>query len=121
MKIITVNLNGIRAATRKGFWHWFAEQDTDILCLQELKAHAHQIPDEAKPDGYHHYYHFAEKAGYSGVALYSRQEPDAVYIGLASIDPDTDWSDMDAEGRFCNSGDTILNYLTADVFDCTLG
>jgi exodeoxyribonuclease-3 len=100
MKIITANVNGIRAATRKGFWDWFDEQDADMLCLQELKAHEHQLPDEAKPDGYHHYYHFARKPGYSGVALYCRQKPDAVHIGLGSIDPDTDWTDMDAEGRF---------------------
>lgn len=113
MKIITANLNGIRAATRKGFWDWFAKQDTDILCLQELKAHEHQIPDEAKPDGYHHYYHFAEKAGYSGVALYSRQKPDAVYIGLASIDPDTDWADMDAEGRFVQVDFGNLSVISA--------
>jgi len=113
MKIITANLNGIRAATRKGFWGWFDEQDADILCLQELKAHAHQIPDEAKPDGYHHYYHFAEKAGYSGVALYSRQKPDAVYIGLTSIDSSTDWSDMDAEGRFVQVDFGNLSVISA--------
>ncbi|MDQ6998254.1 MAG: exodeoxyribonuclease III [Mariprofundus sp.] len=100
MKIITANLNGIRAATKKGFWDWFSDQNADFLCLQELKAHAHQIPSEAMPDGYHHHYHFAQKPGYSGVALYSRLKPDAVHIGLAAIDPDTDWSDMDAEGRF---------------------
>jgi len=100
MRIINSNVNGIRSATKKGFWDWFAEQNADILCLQELKAHAHQIPDEAKPDGYHAYYHFAEKPGYSSVALYSRKKPDAVHIGLGAIDPDTDWQDMDAEGRF---------------------
>ncbi len=99
-KIITCNVNGIRAATKKGFWPWFTAQKADLLCLQELKAHEHQIPEEAKPDGYHCFYHFAEKPGYSGVALYSREKPDAVHIGLTSIDPETDWSDMDAEGRF---------------------
>ncbi|MDX8391000.1 MAG: exodeoxyribonuclease III [Mariprofundaceae bacterium] len=97
---MTANLNGIRSATKKGFWDWFSKQNTDVLCLQELKAHAHQIPDEAKPDGFHCHYHFAEKAGYSGVALYSRQKPDAVHIGLGALDPNTDWQDMDAEGRF---------------------
>jgi exodeoxyribonuclease-3 len=100
MKIITANVNGIRAATRKGFWGWFSDQDADMLCLQELKAHEHQLPDEARPDGYHCHFHFAEKPGYSGVALYCREKPDAVHIGLGSIDPDTDWTDMDAEGRF---------------------
>ena len=100
MKIITANVNGIRAASRKGFWEWFEEQDADLLCLQELKAHGHQLPEACKPDGYSHFFHFAERPGYSGVALYSRQTPQAVHIGLGSIDPDSDWSDMDAEGRF---------------------
>jgi len=99
-KIITFNVNGIRAATRKGFWDWFAEQDADILCMQELKAHEHQIPLEAKPSAYHCYCHCAEKPGYSGVALYSRSKPDAVHIGLGTIDAGTDWRDMDAEGRY---------------------
>ncbi len=98
--IMTINMNGIRAATRKGFWDWFIPQDIDVLCIQELKAKEAQIPEEAKPEGYHRYYHIAEKAGYSGVALYSKVEPDAVHIGLGSIDPDVDWRDMDAEGRF---------------------
>jgi len=99
-QIMTINMNGIRAATRKGFWDWFAPQDIDVLCIQELKAKEEQVPEEAKPDGYFRYYHIAEKAGYSGVALYSKVEPDAVHVGLGSIDPDVDWSDMDAEGRF---------------------
>ncbi len=98
--IMTFNMNGIRATTRKGFWDWFATQDVDVLCIQELKAKEAQIPEEAKPEGYFRYYHFAEKPGYSGVALYSRVKPDAVHVGLGSIDPDVDWSDMDAEGRF---------------------
>jgi len=111
-KIITFNVNGIRAATRKGFWDWFAQQDADILCLQELKAHEHQIPEEAKPAGYHRYYHFAEKPGYSGVALYSRNTPDAVHIGLSKVDPDTDWSDMDAEGRYVQANFGNLSVIS---------
>lgn len=100
MKIITANLNGIRAATRKGFWEWFENQKADFLCLQELKAHEHQLPAESLTDGYHRYYHFAQKPGYSGVALYSRKQPDQVYFGLGAIDPETDWSHFDSEGRF---------------------
>lgn len=99
MKIITANLNGIRSATKKGFWNWFAAQDADILCLQELKAHAHQLPAESLCPDYHRHYHFAVQPGYSGVALYARKKPDAVHTGLASIDPTTDWSRFDAEGR----------------------
>jgi len=100
MRLINCNVNGIRSATNKGFWDWFATQDADVLCLQELKAHAHQIPDAAKPVGYHCHYHFAQKPGYSGVALYSRQKPDAVHIGLGVMDAEVDWQDMDFEGRF---------------------
>jgi len=113
MNIITANLNGIRAATRKGFWDWFAEQDADVLCLQELKAHEHQIPEEAKPDGYHRFYHFAEKAGYSGVALYCRQQPDAVHVGLSSVDADVDWQDVDAEGRFVQADFGTCSIISA--------
>lgn len=113
MKIITFNVNGIRAATRKGVWDWFAKQDADILCIQELKAHEHQIPEEAKPDGYYHYYHFAEKPGYSGVALYSRQKPDAIHIGLGTVDPDVNWSDMDAEGRYVQADFGNLSVISA--------
>lgn len=99
-RMITCNVNGIRAASRKGFWPWFAAQNADILCLQELKAQEHQLPEEAKPEGYHRYFHIAQKPGYSSVALYSRCEPDAVHIGLGAVDPDVDWQDMDNEGRF---------------------
>jgi len=99
-RIITANVNGIRAATRKGFWDWFSRQDADILCLQELKCHAHQLPPESRPAGLHASFHFAEKPGYSGVALYSRRKPDAVHVGLGDLDPEQDWSDMDAQGRF---------------------
>ena len=99
MRIVSFNANGIRSATAKGFFDWFADQDADILCIQELKAHAHQIAEAAKPTGYHHLFHFAERPGYSGVALYTRKRPDAVHIGLASVDTG-DWEDIDAEGRF---------------------
>jgi len=113
MKIITANLNGIRAATKKGFWDWFAGQYADLLCLQELKAHEHQIPEAAQPAGYQYYYHFAEKPGYSGVALYSRNTPDTVHIGLGSVDPDTDWSRFDAEGRFVMADFGKLSVISA--------
>ena len=113
MKIITANVNGVRAASRKGFWEWFAEQDADILCLQELKAHAHQLPDAADPDGYQRYFHFAEKPGYSGVALYCREQPDAVHVGLGAVDPETDWSDFDAEGRFIMADFGHLSVISA--------
>jgi len=100
MRIINCNVNGIRSATSKGFWDWFATQDADVLCMQELKAQDGQIPSEAQPDCYRHFYHFAERPGYSGVALYTRRKPDAIHIGLGALDSDTDWRATDAEGRF---------------------
>ena len=94
MKIITVNVNGIRAAGRKGFFDWLKQQNADVVCLQELKAQPDQIEDELyHPEGYSVYYHAAEKKGYSGVGIYSRIEPDSVQQGIG-------WDDIDSEGRF---------------------
>ena len=79
LRIITLNLNGIRSAWSKGVDYWLAGQDADFVCLQELKA---QLPDLSgdmrKPEGFHAYYHCAEKKGYSGVGLWCREEPDQV-------------------------------------------
>ena len=94
MRIITLNVNGVRSAARKGFFDWLAEQSADVVCLQETKAQASQIEDALYwPEGYQCYYLDAEKKGYSGVAVYSRKEPDEVIQGLG-------WPDMDAEGRY---------------------
>ena len=76
MKIYCWNVNGIRAASQKGFWDWFKEADPDVLCLQETKAHKDQLEDHvAHPDGYHAYWLSAEKKGYSGTVTYSKKEP----------------------------------------------
>ena len=94
MRIISVNLNGIRSAERKGFFPWMLQQNVDVVCMQETKAQEHQLPPEVyHPDGYHAYFHDAEKKGYSGVGLYCRTEPDDVVEGLG-------WPDVDAEGRY---------------------
>ena len=77
------NVNGIRAAQRKGFLDWLSAATPDILCVQETKAHPDQLDDVLRqPDGYHTYWASSEKKGYSGVALYSKQEPLSVQIGL---------------------------------------
>lgn len=94
LRIISVNLNGIRAATVKGFGDWLAHQDADIVCLQELKAQAADMTGEMlNPPGYHGYFHYAHKKGYSGVGLYVRRVPDRIVhdLGVAAID---------AEGRY---------------------
>ena len=94
MRVITLNVNGIRSAERKGFFSWMQQQQADIVCLQETKAQLHQLAsDPFMPTGYHCYYHDAEKKGYSGVAVYSKQLPDTVITGIG-------WADADAEGRF---------------------
>jgi len=94
LRIITLNLNGIRSAWSKGVLSWVATQNADVICLQELKAQHDDLSDEMKmPDGLHAYYHCAEKKGYSGVGLWCRQKPDAVIEG-------TGHAEFDAEGRY---------------------
>jgi len=94
LRVISANLNGIRSATDKGFFQWLSMQRADVVCVQETKAQDHQIPPEAfTPDGYHAYFHNAEKKGYSGVGIYCAVEPDKLTVGLG-------WDDFDKEGRY---------------------
>ncbi len=89
MKLISWNVNGIRAAQRAGFLGWFEKEAADVVCLQETKANKEQLDAGLlNPNGYHSFWHSAEKAGYSGVALYSKSEPlDVKYgIGVPAID-----------------------------------
>ncbi len=94
MRIITANLNGIRAAAKKGFFSWLEKQDADIVCLQETKAQETQLEDQVFwPENYHCYYHDAQKKGYSGVAIYTRSKPDEIIRGMGN-------DEFDAEGRY---------------------
>ncbi len=94
MRIVSANLNGIRAAQRKGFFEWMLARNIDVLCIQETKAQEDQLgADHFHPAGYYRYFHDAQKKGYSGVAIYCRKKPDQVIKGLG-------WPDFDAEGRF---------------------
>lgn len=95
MRIISLNVNGIRATARKGFFDWFDQQNADFLCLQETKARVEQLTDPVfSRDGYHDCFHDARsKKGYSGVAIYSRQKPDEVLTELGR-------EDFDGEGRY---------------------
>lgn len=98
MRIITLNANGIRAAARKGFFDWLKKQKADVVCIQETKAQEWQLTDSMfKPQGYHCYYHDAEKKGYSGVAVYSLHKPDDVQIGLGidAFDNEGRWLQVD--------------------------
>lgn len=100
MRLISLNVNGLRAASRKGLWAWLAEQQADIVCLQELKAQPEQLAaPEFHPPGWHSYYHCAQRKGYAGVGLLSRVPPDTVLYGLAAAYGDS-WADIDAEGRY---------------------
>lgn len=81
MKIISYNVNGIRAAQRKGFEEWLAQENPDILCLQELKAQPEQVSKFYEDMGYHMYWENAEKKGYSGVALLTKELPQHVSYG----------------------------------------
>lgn len=83
LNLISWNVNGIRAAQRKGFLDWLSAASPDIVCVQETKAHPDQLDDELRqPEGYYTYWASAEKKGYSGVSLYSKAEPLSVQIGL---------------------------------------
>ena len=74
IKIVSANLNGVRSAAKKGFFEWMKKQDADVGCVQELKAQeADMSPEMLNPHGYHGHFHYAEKKGYSGVGIYTRQ------------------------------------------------
>src|SRR5437899_3709065 len=93
-RIITINLNGIRSAAKKGFFTWLHDQNADVICVQEVKAQEADITDDLfKPEGYFSHFHFAEKKGYSGVGLYTRQKPIQVLTGLG-------FPTADQEGRY---------------------
>ena len=94
MRVITLNVNGIRSAAKKGLLRWLAAQRADVICLQEMKAQERDL-DAAlhAPKGFAASYALAEKRGYSGVALYSRRAPDAVSRGFGT-------HEFDSEGRY---------------------
>src|SRR5262245_43361650 len=94
MRVITLNVNGLRSAASKGLFRWLAAQRADVVCLQEIKCQ--ELDVDAKLHGLKTFsscYAFAEKKGYSGVALMSRSRPDEVARGFAS-------REFDAEGRY---------------------
>ena len=94
MRIITVNLNGIRSADSKGFYEWLQTQQADVICLQEIRIMHEQLTEiMLNPGNLNSAFEFAEKRGYSGVGIYFRKSPDRIQKGIG-------WSDMDSEGRF---------------------
>ena len=80
MKLISWNVNGLRACVKKGFLDYFKSEDADIFCLQETKLQEGQI--DLDLEGYHQYWNYAEKKGYSGTAIFTKKEPLNVYYGI---------------------------------------
>jgi exodeoxyribonuclease-3 len=94
LRVVTLNVNGIRSAARKGLYRWLAAQKADVVCLQEIKAHDGDLdPTMRAPRGLHGSFSHADKKGYAGVALYSRVRPEAVREGFGV-------KEFDAEGRY---------------------
>ena len=95
MKLISWNVNGLRACMGKGFMESFQALDGDVFCLQETKLQAGQI--ELELPGYHQYWNYAEKKGYSGTALFSREEPLSVTCGIGAEEHDREGRVITAE------------------------
>lgn len=93
MRIVSANLNGIRSAASKGFFDWMERSGADVVCIQETKAQEHQLDLLHRPDGWHSYFFDAQRPGYSGTAIFSRQKPDDVKTGL-------DFELCDTQGRW---------------------
>jgi exodeoxyribonuclease-3 len=94
MRVITVNVCGIRSAAEKGLFRWLRRQRADFICLQETKSQEHQLAGhDVRLPGYHGFFCDAERKGYAGVALYSRHKPDRVVRGFG-VD------EFDSEGRY---------------------
>ncbi len=94
MRVITINVNGIRSAATKGFFTWLEQQNADVVCLQEVRAQEEQLTDKIfHPLGYHCYFSHAQKKGYSGVALYCKTKPDQIISKLG-------WAVADDEARY---------------------
>lgn len=109
MKIISYNVNGIRAAMNKGLCDWLQQAQPDVLCLQETKAQPEQIDTKPFEDlRYHCYFHSAQKKGYSGVAILSKKKPDNLVIGM-------DNERYDSEGRILRADFGDLSVMSVYV------
>ncbi|MGW7088692.1 exodeoxyribonuclease III [Streptomyces sp. NPDC054871] len=94
LQVTSVNVNGLRAAAKKGFVEWLAETSSDVLCLQEVRAEPQQLPEEVRaPEGWHVTHAPAAAKGRAGVSLYTRREPDRVQVGFGS-------EEFDGSGRY---------------------
>ncbi len=101
MRIITVNVNGIRSAHKKGLFIWLAKQNADVICLQEVRAGSDILAQEAfQLPGYYCYYQSAQKSGYSGVGIFSKKEPDNIVtqLGFALADEEGRYIHVEIDG-----------------------
>jgi len=106
LRVITLNVNGIRSAERKGLFAWLPAQKADVVCLQEVKAHEADLEQKVlAPKGYHGFFHCAEKKGYAGVALYSKREPESVVMGFGV-------KEFDSEGRYLEANFGKLSVIS---------
>jgi exodeoxyribonuclease-3 len=106
VRVISLNVNGIRSAERKGLFSWLPAQKADVVCLQEVKAHEADLEQKVlAPRGYHGFFHCAEKKGYAGVALYAKREPESVVMGFGV-------KEFDAEGRFLEANFGKLSVIS---------
>lgn len=109
-KIITWNVNGLRAVHKKSFLNWLTNESADFVCLQEVKVSASQVDeDEAlmRPHGYHSHWHFSQKPGYAGVAIYSKSSPVRVQAGLGDAQFDGEGRWLEAEFAFEGTNRTL--------------
>jgi len=98
LKLISWNVNGLRAIVKKGFLDWFDKEKMDILCLQETKARPEQLDETlTAPTGYKAYWNYPEKKGYAGVAIYTREEPKDVKYDIDNKKTDTEGRIISAE------------------------
>jgi len=106
LRVITLNLNGVRSAAAKGLFPWLARQRADIVCVQELKAHERDLPPAVRaPRNFTGHFHCAEKRGYSGVGIYTRIRPDSIQCGLGI-------GDIDSEGRYLQADFGTLSVVS---------
>ncbi|MCD6181051.1 MAG: endonuclease/exonuclease/phosphatase family protein, partial [Candidatus Cloacimonetes bacterium] len=107
MKIVSWNVNGLRAVLKKNFMEYLTEENPDIFCIQETKLQEAQIPQEIlELQGYHSYWNFAERKGYSGVAVFTRQKPISVVYSIGD-------ADFDHEGRLL-----LLEFEDFSLINC---
>lgn len=100
LKFISWNVNGLRACMTKGFAEYFSAADADIFCVQETKLQQGQI--DFAPEGYHAYWNYAERKGYSGTAVFSKTEPEAVVYGIGDAGHDREGRVITLEfDKFC--------------------